>query len=187
MKRTPIAIVAVGLALAVVPRLGLPAFYDSLLYLMLSWIVLATSWNILSGYSGYFSFGHGAFFGAGIYTTSTLLARYEWPFLWTLPMAALVAATLGVALGAQASATALETADVVIMAANLERVPELVALGRQVRRILAQNIALSLGLKLIVLLLATAGMASMWLAVLADVGTSLVVIGNGMRLVRAKK
>ena len=42
---------------------------------MLHWIVLATSWNILSGYSGYFSFGHGAFFGAGVYTTRTLLAR----------------------------------------------------------------------------------------------------------------
>ncbi len=59
--------------LAFVPRLGLPAFYDSLLYLMLHWIVLATSWNILSGYTGYFSFGHGAFFGAGMYTTATLL------------------------------------------------------------------------------------------------------------------
>ena len=100
MKRTPIVIVAAGIALAFVPRLGLPAFYDSLLYLMLHWIVLATSWNILSGYTGYFSFGHGAFFGAGLYTTSTLLSRYEWPFLWTLPVAALVAALLGVALGA---------------------------------------------------------------------------------------
>src|SRR5664279_1497302 len=100
MSRTPWLIVAAGAALAFVPRLGLPAFYDSLLYLMLHWVVLATSWNILSVYTGYFSFGHGAFFGAGIYTTSTLLARFEWPFLWTLPMAALVAATLGVALGA---------------------------------------------------------------------------------------
>jgi len=100
MKRTPIIIVGAGMLLAFVPRLGLPAFYDSLLYLMLSWIVLATSWNILSGYTGYFSFGHGAFFGAGLYTTSTLLARYDWPFLWTLPVAALVAAVLGVALGA---------------------------------------------------------------------------------------
>ena len=62
---------------------------------MLHWIVLATSWNILSGYTGYFSFGHGAFFGAGLYTTSTLLARYDWPFLWTLPVAAAVAAVLG--------------------------------------------------------------------------------------------
>jgi branched-chain amino acid transport system permease protein len=100
MKRTPIAIVLAAVLLAFVPRLGLPAFYDSLLYLMLSWIVLATSWNILSGYTGYFSFGHGAFFGAGMYTTTTLLARYEWPFLWTLPVAALVACVLGVALGA---------------------------------------------------------------------------------------
>ena len=100
MKRTPVAIIAAGVLLAFVPRLGLPAFYDSLLYLMLHWIVLATSWNMLSGYTGYFSFGHGAFFGAGLYTTSTLLSRYEWPFLWTLPVAALVAAVLGVALGA---------------------------------------------------------------------------------------
>ena len=100
MKRTPLIIVAAAVALAFVPQLGLPAFYDSLLYLMLHWIVLATSWNILSGYTGYFSFGHGAFFGAGLYTTSTLLARCEWPFLWTLPVAALVAAALGVALGA---------------------------------------------------------------------------------------
>jgi len=102
MKRTPLLILGTGVLLAFVPKLGLPAFYDSLLYLMLHWIVLATSWNILSGYTGYFSFGHGAFFGAGLYTTSTLLARYDWPFLWTLPVAALVAALLGVALGAVA-------------------------------------------------------------------------------------
>jgi branched-chain amino acid transport system permease protein len=100
MKRTPIAIVAAAAALAFVPGLGLPAFYDSLLYLILHWVVLATSWNILSGYTGYFSFGHGAFFGVGIYTTSTLLARWNWPFLWTLPVAAAVACVLGVALGA---------------------------------------------------------------------------------------
>ncbi|VTU39479.1 Lipopolysaccharide export system ATP-binding protein LptB [Variovorax sp. PBL-H6] len=99
-KLTPLLIVAAGIALAFVPRLGLPAFYDSLLYLMLHWVVLATSWNILSGYSGYFSFGHGAFFGAGIYTSANLMARYDWPFLWTLPAAAGVAMVLGVALGA---------------------------------------------------------------------------------------
>jgi len=100
MKRTPLVIIGAGVLLAFVPKLGLPAFYDSLLYLMLHWIVLATSWNMLSGYTGYFSFGHGAFFGAGLYTTSTLLSRYDWPFLWTLPVAAAVAALLGVALGA---------------------------------------------------------------------------------------
>lgn len=100
MKRTPLAIVGAGIVLAFLPQLGLPAFYDSLLYLMLHWIVLAVSWNILSGYTGYFSFGHGAFFGAGIYTTATLLSKFDWPFLATLPVAAGVAALLGVALGA---------------------------------------------------------------------------------------
>ena len=94
------AFVAVGAALVLVPLAGLPAFYEAFLYLVLSWIALATSWNVLSGYSGYFSFGHGAFFGAGVYTTATLAGRYEVPFLWTLPAAAAVAAVLGVALGA---------------------------------------------------------------------------------------
>jgi branched-chain amino acid transport system permease protein len=98
--RTPVAIVALACALAFVPSLGLPAFYDSLLYLILHWIVLATSWNILSGYTGYFSFGHGAFFGGGLYTSATLMARYEWPFLATLPVAGLVACVLGVVVGA---------------------------------------------------------------------------------------
>lgn len=100
MKRTPLIIVGAAIALAFVPTLGLPAFYDSLLYLILHWIVLATSWNILSGYTGYFSFGHGAFFGAGLYTSATLMAKADWPFLATLPAAALVACVLGVALGA---------------------------------------------------------------------------------------
>ncbi len=100
MKVTPIAIVVVGALLATMPWLGLPPFYDSFLYLVLSWVVLATSWNILSGYAGYFSFGHGAFFGAGLYTTTTLAAKFNWPFLWTLPVAAGVAALLGLGLGA---------------------------------------------------------------------------------------
>ncbi len=100
MKRTPVAILAAAVGLAFVPALGLPAFYDSLLYLILHWIVLATSWNILSGYTGYFSFGHGAFFGAGLYTSATLMAKANWPFLWTLPVAAAVACVLGVGVGA---------------------------------------------------------------------------------------
>ncbi|MET0204259.1 MAG: hypothetical protein ABW276_08120, partial [Casimicrobiaceae bacterium] len=100
VDRTLAAIVAAGLALAVVPFLRLPAFYESFLYLVFHWVVLATSWNILSGYSGYFSFGHGAFSGAGVYTTAVLAGKFDVPFLWTLPAAALVAALLGVGLGA---------------------------------------------------------------------------------------
>jgi branched-chain amino acid transport system permease protein len=99
-RRVVMGLVAGGALLALVPLLRLPAFYESILYLVLHWIVLATSWNILSGYSGYFSFGHGAFFGAGIYTTAVLAGKFDWPFLATLPLAAAFAALLGVALGA---------------------------------------------------------------------------------------
>ena len=99
-RRIPAGIVAAGLLMGALPFLKLPAFYESFLYLALFWIVLATSWNILSGYAGYFSFGHGAFFGAGVYTSATLAAKFNWPFLWTLPVAALVAAVIGVGVGA---------------------------------------------------------------------------------------
>ncbi|HUP05803.1 MAG TPA: branched-chain amino acid ABC transporter ATP-binding protein/permease [Caldimonas sp.] len=100
MRTTPWAIVAAAAALAAVPWLGMPPFYASFGYLVLSWVVLATSWNLLSGYAGYFSFGHGAFYGAGLYTTATLAARADWPFLATLPVAGAVAALLGLGLGA---------------------------------------------------------------------------------------
>jgi len=94
------AIALAGAALATVPFFGLPLFYESFLYLVLHWIVLATSWNILSGYSGYFSFGHGAFFGAGMYAMAVLSTRFDAPFAWALVAAAAVAAMLGLALGA---------------------------------------------------------------------------------------
>jgi len=100
MNKTIIGILAAGALLASVPWLGLPAFYESFLYLLCHWMILALSWNILSGYSGYFSFGHGAFFGIGMYTSAGLSANLNWPFLWTLPAAALLAALLGMALGA---------------------------------------------------------------------------------------
>jgi branched-chain amino acid transport system permease protein len=88
-------LVVAALALALVPALKLPAFYESFLYLVFFWISLATSWNILSGYAGYFSFGHAAFFGAGVYTTATFTTAFNVPFLLSLPAAGLVAALLG--------------------------------------------------------------------------------------------
>ncbi len=91
---------AVGLLLAAVPAFGPPAFVESFLYLIFHWIALATSWAILSGFSGYFSFGHGAFFGAGMYAAATLAVTFGWPFAWTLPAAGAVAALLGVGIGA---------------------------------------------------------------------------------------
>lgn len=95
---------------------------------------------------------------------------------------ALAAASLGIALGSQSSDTALETADIVVMTPDLRRLVELVLLGRRVRRVLGQNIVLALATKGLVLLLAAAGLATMWMAVAADVGASLLVTLNGMRL-----
>jgi branched-chain amino acid transport system permease protein len=94
------ALLGTGLALGALAALELPAFYESFLYLIFSWIALATSWSILSGYAGYFSFGHGAFFGAGMYTTATLAASLGVPFLWTLGAAGVLAALLGLGIGA---------------------------------------------------------------------------------------
>ncbi|MEI7785750.1 MAG: branched-chain amino acid ABC transporter ATP-binding protein/permease [Betaproteobacteria bacterium] len=100
MNKTFFGILGAGALLAVVPWLGLPAFYESFLYLICHWVILAMSWNILSGYSGYFSFGHGVFYGVGMYTTAALAGKLDWPFLSTLPLAALLPAVLGVLLGA---------------------------------------------------------------------------------------
>jgi branched-chain amino acid transport system permease protein len=95
----PAAFLAVGLGLLVPAAATLPAFYESVLYRVRHWVALATSWSILSGFSGYFSFGHGAFFGAGMYATA-MLATGGLPFLPTLPLAGLAAAAFGVAMGA---------------------------------------------------------------------------------------
>jgi branched-chain amino acid transport system permease protein len=87
-------------ALAVLPTAGLPAFYDSFVYLVFFWVSLSTSWALLSGFAGYFSLGHAAFFGVGMYTTATLTTKFGVPFLLTIPAAAAVAALLGVGIGA---------------------------------------------------------------------------------------
>ncbi|CAK6689750.1 hypothetical protein [Synechococcus sp. CBW1107] len=78
----------------------------------------------------------------------------------------------------------MEAADVVIMNDDLMRVPETIALSQRTFRILRQNIALALGIKALFLVLTLAGNATMWMAVFADMGTSLIVIANGLRLLR---
>ena len=103
LLRSPYArLVVTAIGLAVAPFLGLPPAYESFLYLLFHWVALATSWNLLSGYTGYFSFGHGAFFGLGMYTTAVLATKLDMPFLATLPIAAAVAALFAVGLGAVA-------------------------------------------------------------------------------------
>ncbi|SJZ41220.1 branched-chain amino acid transport system permease protein [Enhydrobacter aerosaccus] len=88
------------LVFAFLPVAGLPAFYDSFFYLVFFWVSLATSWAILSGFAGYFSLGHAAFFGIGMYTTATLATKFEVPVLLTLPVAAGLSALFGVTIGA---------------------------------------------------------------------------------------
>jgi Cd2+/Zn2+-exporting ATPase len=97
---------------------------------------------------------------------------------------ALAQADIGFAMGAMGSDTAIETADVALMEDNLARLPDFVRLSRATHTILVQNIALALGIKAIFLLLTLLGMGSMWMAVFADVGASLLVVGNGLRLLR---
>ncbi|OJW10884.1 MAG: ATPase P [Planctomycetales bacterium 71-10] len=98
---------------------------------------------------------------------------------------ALAAARVSIALGGVSSGAALETADVVLMADDLRPLPWLVRHGRATLRMIHQNIALAIGVKAVVLVLALFGIANMWMAILADVGTTLIVVANALRLLRA--
>ena len=99
---------------------------------------------------------------------------------------ALARADVGIAMGGGGTAQAMESADVVLMQDNLSHVPMTLRIARKSRRVIKENIVLSLGLKLVFLALAIPGLATLWMAVLADVGTTLVVTLNGMRLLRSK-
>lgn len=95
---------------------------------------------------------------------------------------ALARASIGFAMGGMGTHTAMEAADIVIMNDDLRRLPETIRLSRRVHAILWQNISLALGIKLAFLLLALFNGATMWMAVFADMGASLLVVFNGLRL-----
>ena len=95
---------------------------------------------------------------------------------------AIAAADVGIAMGAAGSDVALETADVALMSDELLRVPYAIRLARATLRNVRMNVAISLALKAAFLVLAVYGTATLWMAVLADMGTSLLVTLNGMRL-----
>jgi len=99
---------------------------------------------------------------------------------------ALARADIGIAMGGGGTAQAMETADVVLMQDDLSHVPLALRMARKSRQIIKQNIVLSLVLKLAFLGLAIPGIATLWMAVLADVGATLLVTLNGMRLLREK-
>ncbi|MBY0464092.1 MAG: HAD-IC family P-type ATPase, partial [Burkholderiales bacterium] len=97
---------------------------------------------------------------------------------------ALARADIGFAMGAAGTGTAIETADVALMDDDLRKLPRFVRLSRDTHALLVQNIVLALGIKAIFLVLTLAGMGTMWMAVFADVGASLLVVANGLRLLR---
>jgi Cd2+/Zn2+-exporting ATPase len=97
---------------------------------------------------------------------------------------ALACADIGFAMGAAGTGTAIETADVALMDDDLRKLPRFVRLSRRTHALLVQNIVLALGIKAVFLALTLVGMGTMWMAVFADVGASLLVVGNGLRLLR---
>ena len=97
---------------------------------------------------------------------------------------ALATATVGIAMGGAGSAQALETADVALMGDDLTQLPFALGLARFARQLIRQNVGISFAVKAVFLTLALFGATSLWLAILADVGTSLLVTLNGMRTVK---
>lgn len=95
---------------------------------------------------------------------------------------ALAKSNIGFAMGAAGTDTAIETADVALMQDDLRKLPEFIALSRRVGGVLKANIAFAIGTKAVFMVLAFTGHASLWLAILADMGASLVVVFNGLRL-----
>ncbi|WIV96837.1 heavy metal translocating P-type ATPase [Kinneretia aquatilis] len=100
---------------------------------------------------------------------------------------ALARADIGFAMGGAGTHTAMEAADVVVMNDDLSRLPETIRLSRRARVVLWQNIALALGIKAAFLLAALFGSATMWMAVFADMGASLLVVFNGLRMLRGAR
>jgi Cd2+/Zn2+-exporting ATPase len=97
---------------------------------------------------------------------------------------ALARADIGFAMGAMGTDTAIETADVALMDDDLRKIPLFIRLSQATHSVLVQNIALALGVKVVFLTLTLMGYGTMWMAVFADAGASLLVVGNGLRLLR---
>lgn len=99
---------------------------------------------------------------------------------------ALATADVGIAMGGAGSDVALETADIVLMADDLSKLPFTVRLSRAALRVIRQNIAFAVGIKVLAFLLAIPGWLTLWLAIGADMGATILVLLNGMRLLKEK-
>jgi branched-chain amino acid transport system permease protein len=105
-RRALLLFVVAGALLLLLPSLGtivaFPTSYLVFLYFMSFWVAQATSWTILSGFTGYFSFGQAAFFGVGVYTSADLVAEFGWNYFVTIPLAGLAGLILALVVGAVA-------------------------------------------------------------------------------------
>ena len=99
---------------------------------------------------------------------------------------ALAAATVGIAMGGAGTDATLETADIALMGDDPRKIAYAIRLSRRARGIIRQNIGFSLAVKLAALLLVFPGWLNLWIAIAADTGAALIVIANGMRLLRAR-
>jgi Cd2+/Zn2+-exporting ATPase len=100
---------------------------------------------------------------------------------------ALAASTVGIAMGTSGTDIAMESADIILMSDELSKLPYLVDLSRKTLGIIKQNMAIALVTKLIFIGLGIMGSATLWMAILADDGATLVVILNGLRALRLKR
>jgi Cd2+/Zn2+-exporting ATPase len=100
---------------------------------------------------------------------------------------ALAKSNLGFAMGGAGTDIAMEAADIVIMNDDLRRIPQAIQLSKKTQAVLWQNIALALGIKAVFLAMAILGIATMWMAVFADMGASLIVVANGLRLLKVSR
>jgi Cd2+/Zn2+-exporting ATPase len=99
---------------------------------------------------------------------------------------AMAAATVGIAMGAAGTDTAIETADIALMKDDLSTVAEAIHLGRRTVHVIQFNVAFSIAVKLVFLVLAIFGYTSLWLAIAADTGATLIVTANALRLLQSK-
>ena len=99
---------------------------------------------------------------------------------------ALAASSIGIAMGTAGSDTALETADIALMGDDISKLSYTISLSRKTLRVIKQNIALSLSIKLVFLLLAIPGLATLWMAIAADEGATLLVIFNALRILKTE-